>query len=168
MDLGKNSTITIFLHRNIKCLRRKLNWSQEELAGKVGLNRGNIASYENGTAEPKICNLLKISSLFGVSILDLTQQDLSNETTYVEASNNFQKISKGERELISDFQRRAEEIDQVFNGIHTCHQFKMKSISEMPKDMQVMMLHFEQLHDAASALMRNHQALLEFIKCRVK
>ena len=65
MNLVNTSTPNL-LPRNIKSLRRKLRFSQEELAQKLGLNRGNIASYENGSAEPKICNLLKFASLFRV------------------------------------------------------------------------------------------------------
>ena len=160
--------ITTYLHQNIRCLRRKLSLSQEELATRVGLNRGNIASYEKGTAEPKICNLLKLSNLFGISIIDLTQKDLSNEETLALATNNYQKVSQVERELILKFTSRAEELNQVFQSIHTCQQYKMKSFPELPKDIQVMMVNFEQLYDAAQSLMRNHTALLEFIKCRMK
>ena len=167
MDLG-HRIITINLPQNIRCLRHKLNLSQEELATRIGLNRGNIASYEKGTAEPKICNLLKLSNLFGVSIIDLTQKDLRCEETLTVATNNYQKVTKADRELIVQFFDRAQELNEVFESIYTCHQFKMKSLSDLPKDMQVMMVNFEQLFDAAKSLMHNHQALLEFIKCRMK
>ena len=167
MDLG-HRVITINLPQNIRCLRRRLNLSQEEFATQIGLNRGNIASYEKGTAEPKICNLLKMSNLFGVSILDLTQKDLSCDQTLATATNNYQKISQTEREVIIQFAMRAEELNEVLQSIHTCHQFKMKSLSDQPKEMQVMMVNFEQLYDAAQTLMRNHKGLLEFIKCRMK
>jgi transcriptional regulator with XRE-family HTH domain len=65
-----------FLPQNLRNLRKRMNLSQEQFAKRIGLNRGNIASYEKGTAEPKICNLLKMANLFGVSILDLTARDL--------------------------------------------------------------------------------------------
>ena len=129
---------------------------------------GNIASYEKGTAEPKLCNLLKLSHLFEVSIIDLTQKDLSDEATLNTASNNFQKVSQGERELLRQFFNRAEEYQKVIHSLHTCHQFKLKSISDLPKDMQIMMINFEQLFDAAQALLSNHKALIDFIKCRMK
>lgn len=167
MDIS-TQTATIFLPFNIRCLRKKRNLSQEELANKIGLNRGNIASYEKGTAEPKICNLVKLSRLFEVSIIDLTQKDLRDEATLVAASNNYQKVSQGERELIRQFTNRAEEFHQVINGLYTCHQFKLKSLPELPKDMQVMMANFDQLFDAAQALLHNHKALIDFIKCRMK
>ncbi len=167
MDVVNNKQ-TIFLHRNIRCLRKKLNFSQEELASRIGLNRGNIASYENGTAEPKICNLLKLSNLFRVSIMDLTQKDLSEGKTLETANKTYQKISNKDRELIRQFMQKADEISEVIYSLHTCHQFKAKSLGDLPKDMQIMMINFEQLYDVSQALLRNHQALLDFVKCRLK
>lgn len=160
-----NNTQTL-LHSNIKSLRRKLNLSQEELANKLGLNRGNIASYENGTAEPKICNLLKISHLFGISIIDLTQKDLRNEDTLSSATNNYQKFSNNEKELLLQFMQRADELQDVFQSVYTCQKYKTRNLHELPKEMQMFVVNFEQLYDAAQSLMRNHQALLNFVKNR--
>ena len=167
MDLA-NDNYTIYLHQNIRFLRKRLSMSQEELAGRIGLNRGNIASYENGTAEPKICNLLKLSSLFGVSIMDLTQRDLNDEEALAEASKAFQQISERERELVEQFTHKAREIEAVFNGLYTCCHFKTSSIGEMPKDMQILFSNFEQLHEAAQTLLCSHKALLDFIRYRIK
>lgn len=167
MDVVNNNQ-PIFLQQNLRCLRKKLNMSQEDLGARIGLNRGNIASYENGTAEPKICNLLKLSSLFRVSIMDLTQRDLSDEKALESATNYYQQMTNKEKEVIRQFMQKAEEIGEVIYGLHTCHQFKAKSMDDLPKDMQIMMVNFEQLYDAAQALLGNHQALLDFIKCRLK
>ena len=167
MELVNNKQ-PIFLQQNLRCLRKKLNMSQEDLGSRIGLNRGNIASYENGTAEPKICNLLKLSNLFRVSIMDLTQKDLSDETVLESANSYYQQMTNKEKEVIRQFMQKSEEISEVIYGLHTCHQFKAKSLSDMPKDMQIMMVNFEQLYDAAQALINNHQALLDFIKCRLK
>lgn len=165
MDLEKES-FNIFLHQNIRCLRKRLNLSQEELANRVGLNRGNIASYENGTAEPKICNLLKLSSLFGITIMDLTQRDLSEEQNYLSATHYFQQLSNGERDLIHQFLAKAEEIEAVFRGLHTCCRFKANGMSDMPKDMQILLSNFDQLYEAAQTLLGEHKALIDFIRCR--
>ena len=167
MEIG-NEQLGIYLHTNLRCMRKKHQLSQEELATKVGLNRGNIASYEKGTAEPKICNLLKLSKFFKVSVLDLTQRDLSNENSIKEASENYQRMSNGEQELLKQFQRRSEELEEVIQSLHTCSHFKAKSIGELPKDMQILMYNFEQLYDASQNLLRNHKALIDFIRCRAK
>jgi len=167
MDLV-NDNYTIHLQHNLRCLRKRLNLSQEELAGKVGLNRGNIASYENGTAEPKICNLLKFSALFGVSMMDLTQQDLRDETALALANRNYRQIADSELEIVEQFAQKADNIEAVFRGLHACCQFKTNSISEMPKDMQILLSNFEQLYEAADSLLCNHKALLDFIRYKVK
>lgn len=156
---------TSFLQQNLRHLRKRLEMSQEQLAEKVGLNRGNIASYENASAEPKICNLLRLCKFFGVSILDITEQDLSEETALEKAiqkthSNSF----NNELETIMAFMKRSDEIQGVFEGIHKCHEFKIKNIETLPQDMKFLLQHFEQLYDAAQTLLRQHQSLLEFIK----
>lgn len=155
------------LHKNIRCLRKHLNISQEELANRIGLNRGNIASYENGSAEPKICNLLKIANLFAVSLTDLTQTDLSKvdlEVFKTKANNTF---GTAEVELINEFDAKAAQLQEVFKSLHTCCMFKANSLENMPKDMQIMLTHFDQLYEASQALLNQYRNLLHFIKCRM-
>ena len=49
-------------------LRKKKNWSQEELAKKVNTSRVMIGNYERNTNMPSIDILLKIANVFDVSI----------------------------------------------------------------------------------------------------
>ncbi len=162
-----STNVASFLQQNIRFLRKKLGMSQEELAGKVGLNRGNIASYENGTAEPKICNLLKFSHLFQVSIVDLTQKNIGDQDALKEANANFHQFSKGERELLEQFLHKANELEAVLEGINACFQFQAKKVDHLPKEQQFLQLNFEQLYEASRSLMRNHRSLIEFFKCKV-
>ncbi len=155
-----------FLQQNLRHLRKRLELSQEQLAEKIGLNRGNIASYENASAEPKICNLLRLSHFFGVSILDFTQADLTEEKTLENAIQSYTNPYNSERETIIGFMKRSDEIQEVFESIHKCHEFKIKNTEALPHDMKFLLQHFEQLYDAAQTLLRQHQALLEFIKCK--
>jgi transcriptional regulator with XRE-family HTH domain len=170
MSLAQQDYTPFFLHQNIRLLRKQLKLSQEELANRVGLNRGNIASYENGTAEPKICNLLKLSNLFGVSIIDLTQKNLDDHSHLKEASNKFQKLNANEKELMDQFAKRAEELQSVIQSIHTCFQFKAKSMQgfEQSREMMIIAMKFEELFDASENLLHNHHALIDFINCRCK
>ncbi|NUO01498.1 MAG: helix-turn-helix transcriptional regulator [Saprospiraceae bacterium] len=155
-----------FLQQNLRYLRKRLEMSQEQLAEKIGLNRGNIASYENASAEPKICNLLRLSNFFGVSILDITQSDLSEDSALEKAIQAHANPYNSERETILAFMKRSDEIQEVFESIHKCHEFKIKSVETLPQDMKFLLQHFEQLYDAAQTLLRQHQALLEFMKCK--
>lgn len=167
MDTVKEN-YTIFLHKNIRLLRKKMDFSQEELANRIGLNRGNIASYENGTAEPKICNLLKLSNLFGVSLLHLTKYDLSRQENYDSAISQFEKISAAEREVLHSFFAKAKEMESVFKGLYTCYHYKLNSMGEVPRDFQVLTSHFEQLFETSQSLLCNHMALLDLLNCKSK
>ena len=170
MSLTQQDHTPFFLHKNIRLLRKQLKLSQEELGNRIGLNRGNIASYENGTAEPKICNLLKMSNLFGVSIIDLTQKNLDDHSQLTQANAKFQKLNANELELMEQFAKRAEELQSVIQSIHTCFQFKAKSMDslEQSKEMMIIAMKFEELFDASENLLHNHHALIEFINCRCK
>lgn len=63
------------LGEKIKKLRFERNWSQDQLAEKVGVGRQYISRYENGKISPNAENLQKIAEVFGVSVDYL----LSNE-----------------------------------------------------------------------------------------
>ena len=53
---------------NLKNLRRREGWTQEELAAKLGIKRSLIGAYEEGRAEPKAELLMKIANLFSVPL----------------------------------------------------------------------------------------------------
>ncbi len=96
-----------YIAKNMRFLRKIAGLSQHDFAQKVALNRGNIASYEKGTAEPSTEKLLRITKFFQVNLTDFIEKDLENEF-------NLQNIN------IS-----------VKNGvIHITEQIKDDSISE--------------------------------------
>lgn len=156
------------LANNLRILRRRWGLSQMELAERLGLNRGNIASYEKGSAEPKLCNLLKISKLFKISIADLTQGDLDDDTVFVAAQGRFSQPSGDERQVIEQFFQRAEEIDRFLESIHHCYRFKTESLQEAPREVQMLMSYFDQIHEVAHNLMRQHRTALDFLRCKSK
>lgn len=159
----------IFLPDNIRFLRKRHGMSQEGLASKVGLNRGNIASYENGTAEPRICNLLKMARLFRVTIGDLTHRNLCDHNSLAEGNQPVPEYGSLEKEAIQQFAQKAEELDIVIQSIHTCFQYKLKSIEEeapYAKDMKAISAKFEELFEATEALLEQHRAFIEFVNCK--
>lgn len=158
-----------FLAENIRRLRKGRNWSQEELARQVGLNRGNIASYEKGTAEPKICNLLKIAHLFGVSILDLLGRDLSEAgVTGVSENGAPAPYWRMNQEKWSQFVAHADELEKVVEGIFHCHCFKMKNINNDDKDVKTLSNQFDQLYEATRSLLKSHKELLGYMEQEVR
>jgi len=59
------------LKNNIKVLRAMNNWTQEELASRVGVTRKTINTIENGVFVPSTILALKISIVFNVSVEDV-------------------------------------------------------------------------------------------------
>ena len=169
MDVQKTTLKTI-LAGNIRHLRKQLQLSQEELANKLGgLNRGNIASYEKGTAEPKICNLLNLSHFYKVSVIDLTSSDLQCPIALGSARNNYQyELKEEDKAVLEKFKEQAAELKKVMESVQVCHDFKLKSMDDVPPGLQCVVSNFNQLCDAGGALMKAHNDLLDFVKSRVK
>jgi transcriptional regulator with XRE-family HTH domain len=63
---------------NIKFLRKREHLTQEQLAQKIGIKRSLIGAYEEGRADPRLNNLLKMSELFKVSVDTLISRDVSD------------------------------------------------------------------------------------------
>lgn len=144
-----------FLALNLRLLRKKFQWSQEEFANRIGLNRGNIASYENGSTEPKIYSLLKMSELFQVSIKELVFEDLSKG---LQRENTILPATLPD---IENFLFRAKELEAVFKGLHTCCMFKTKQWGEeVPRDVHILVMHFEELYQAAQTMLKDHHNLI--------
>lgn len=62
---------------NLKYLRKQVGYTQSQLAGKLGINRATLASYEEERAEPKFENLKRIASFLKVSLDDLLLKEVS-------------------------------------------------------------------------------------------
>ncbi len=72
-------TFTIYFAKNIKHLRKVCGYSQQYLAGKLGVKRTTITNYESGLSSPDYQALIKIATIFDVSIDALLMKDLSAE-----------------------------------------------------------------------------------------
>lgn len=58
----------MLLAEKITELRKKQGWSQEELAQKLDISRQSVSKWESGGAMPDLDKIIKLSSIFGVSI----------------------------------------------------------------------------------------------------
>lgn len=164
MDFAKNEG-GFCLAENLRSLRKRMRWSQEELADKVGLNRGNIASYENGTAEPKICNLVKLAHLFNIPVFSLTHSNLRDEATIeqvlVKDTNGFTQPGP---DLLGHFLKEADDFQQAVKGLHCLFRLKTKNVSELPEEALFLKDQFEQLYSLCEQLMSSHIELLGIVK----
>ena len=57
-------------------LRKRSGWSQEELAGRLGVSRQAVSKWESAASIPDLDKILKLSQLFGVSTDTLLKDEL--------------------------------------------------------------------------------------------
>jgi transcriptional regulator with XRE-family HTH domain len=65
-----------YVNQNLKYLRKLRSWTQEEMAGKLGIKRSLLGAYEEGRAEPRTEVLERVSDIFRVSIDELLRIEL--------------------------------------------------------------------------------------------
>lgn len=70
----------MILGEKIAQLRRKNGWSQEELADKMEVSRQAVSKWESGQTMPDLERILRLSSLFGVTIDYLLKDGTEPET----------------------------------------------------------------------------------------
>jgi len=56
---------------SLKEIRKKLGYSQEEVAKKLGVHNTTYGNWELGKTEPDVNNLIKLSQIYRVSIDEL-------------------------------------------------------------------------------------------------
>ena len=56
--------------------RKKLGWSQEELADKLGVSRQSVSKWEGAQSVPDLQRILEMSKIFGVSTDYLLKDDI--------------------------------------------------------------------------------------------
>lgn len=57
--------------KNIQKLRKEHEWTQEELANRLGVSRAALGNYEREKREPDIDILIKMADTFKISIDEL-------------------------------------------------------------------------------------------------
>ncbi|MBS0000458.1 MAG: helix-turn-helix transcriptional regulator [Cyclobacteriaceae bacterium] len=171
-----------YLAENIRYLRKKFGWSQEKLAEILGLNRGNIASYEKGTAEPRLENLIKIMELFKVEIKDLVEIDLAgmeNLGQEIEDLKRFHGTEEKEKydirkarllkrlivkdEQIKFFVRHSDEMQKILEGFKTFHQFKMKNGHRLSDDVKKISDEYEKLLELMESMINTNRNLINYL-----
>ncbi|HPH86422.1 MAG TPA: helix-turn-helix transcriptional regulator [Ferruginibacter sp.] len=61
------------MKNSIKVERAKKNWTQEDLAGKIGISRQSINSIETGRFIPSTVLALKMAKVFGTDVETIFQ-----------------------------------------------------------------------------------------------
>jgi putative transcriptional regulator len=63
------------MKNRIRVLRAERQWSQAELAERVGVSRNSINSVENGKFEPSLPLAFRIADAFGLTIEEVFTRD---------------------------------------------------------------------------------------------
>ena len=59
------------MNNRIRVLRAERNWSQAELAERIGVSRNAVNSIENGRFDPSLPMAYRFSDLFGLPVEDI-------------------------------------------------------------------------------------------------
>jgi len=159
-----------YLATNIQYLRKQKNLSQQKLAERLNLSRSNIASYENGKAEPRTDNLAEMARFFDVNLLQFIEVDL-REVPWDQMLNAEQRIRDNITAALSDhgdtlenFKRKSEELKKILEGFRQFYHFRMKSYDEIPKELQALSQDFENLLSVMDSLQESNEEMLSYLQ----
>ncbi len=168
MQNSETSPKNLFFTTNLKHLRKSRGLSQEAFALKVGLNRGNIVSYEKGAAEPNIRNLIRIAEFLEITIEDLVKIDFRNSTGLYPKSNS----STPQRRLqviltepeVKEMVARSQSLLAIIQGTGHYHALKSNaSEEERTLNPEAMMIDVRRCIEVADALVKMNQDILNSI-----
>jgi len=78
----------------IRFLRKKNNWSQAELANKLGITRSSVNAWELGNSTPSTATVIRLINLFQVSA------DFLLETNHNPDVINLDQFDEAEKDII--------------------------------------------------------------------
>ena len=105
---------------NLRYLRKKYDMSQEDLANKLGYKSfTTIQKWESGVSEPSVSMVKKIAELFGVTMDQITNDDLSDAENHYyldpEAAEIAQEVQqRPELKILFDTTRKVSSDDLKF------------------------------------------------------
>lgn len=114
---------------NIKKIRTTKNLSQQAFADMFKLNRGNISSYEENRAEPKLECIINIANYFSIPLDNLLTKDLTvNEILQFNADKLIEDELKMSALKLRDVPFISEDI--LVKGLHD--EISFLAVSEFP------------------------------------
>lgn len=63
------------MKNRLKILRAERNWSQQDLADRLGVSRQSVNAIETGKYDPSLPLAFRIADMFGMSIEAIFQRD---------------------------------------------------------------------------------------------
>jgi len=84
------------VNENIKFLRKKFGYTQETFAETIGIKRSLVGAYEEGRADPRLNNLLRMSEVFNVSVDTLICKNVAEIN-----DEDLHRTNEGETKILS-------------------------------------------------------------------
>ena len=109
----------------IKYLRLERGWTQDDLGKLLNVQKAAISKYENGIASPSIEILKTMSSLFGVSIDYLLDNDKKSQLTNKFLSDEQSSLLK-KYDVLADDGRQL--IQSLLNSLLISHPKKSSAV----------------------------------------
>lgn len=86
----------MILAEKIMSLRKRLGWSQEELAHRLGVSRQSVSKWESSSSIPDVTKIVQMSELFDVSVDYLLKDNPEDEQNMPFASFEAEAVTSGE------------------------------------------------------------------------
>ena len=163
-EVADPDRLTNYIPTNLRVLRKEAGWSQTDLAHRVGLNRGNIASYESGNAEPSICKLLRVGKLFGVRTRDLTRRDLREPAELALARGNYSP-TVGDADRYATHREHHRQLGHLLAASHRLFEHKRSQLEPPCREAELISAQYLQLLDLSNQLLDRHGKLLDELSC---
>lgn len=119
------------LKNNLKNERKKLGYSQKQLAQILNVSQQTVGSWEVGRTEPDAKTLTKLANIFGVSVDYLTGHSPSSKVVTQEHLTNVNNQIKDEL---------GEDVSVMFKDINQWDEEKvrkLKNLYEMIRDGKI-------------------------------
>jgi transcriptional regulator with XRE-family HTH domain len=98
------------LYENIKILRKENEWSQDELAKKMGYtDRSSIAKIEAGKVDLSQSKIMEFARVFGVEPGDLMGWEDNRIDSYYSSPGYYNSITDDEKYLIETYRDMSNE-----------------------------------------------------------
>lgn len=97
----------------MKATRKTLNYTQEDLAQKLGVSKVAICWYESGDRTPSLENFVKLADILNLTLDELIGREV---TVVAEDEENYEvKLPKKDIEIISEFRERKSLYKKLYN-----------------------------------------------------
>lgn len=157
------------LAKNIQFLRKRARLSQQALANELSLTRSNIASYENGKAEPRATKLVNIAKYFQIGLSQLIEIDLQSlsEESLEEVWTSNEAIQtqllKNQQQTLDEFLERSNDLNKILNGFRIFYQYKIQHLKETESEASHLLHDFENLLGVMDSLQKFNQELIDLV-----